>query len=172
MCCIKSIILRRWDYLLLSFIYGITMIAMYSCSSVYHALRPNNGKKVMRMIDHSMIYPMIAGTITPFALLVIKPVKPVLGWVIFAVAWVVVATMIPLTLTIFEKTKGIDVVMYLALGWLIIISIKTLWEVFSRTGVILYGIGSKKRYFHTVFHFFIIIGSVLHFLAVYMYVLV
>ena len=120
----KSIILRRWDYLLLSFIYGITMIAMYSCSSVYHALRPNNGKKVMRMIDHSMIYPMIAGTITPFALLVIKPVKPVLGWVIFAVAWVVVATMIPLTLTIFEKTKGIDVVMYLALGWLIIISIK------------------------------------------------
>lgn len=136
MCCIKSIILRRWDYLLLSFIYGITMIAMYSCSSVYHALRPNNGKKVMRMIDHSMIYPMIAGTITPFALLVIKPVKPVLGWVIFAVAWVVVATMIPLTLTIFEKTKGIDVVMYLALGWLIIISIKTLWEVFSRTGVI------------------------------------
>ena len=135
MCCIKSIILRRWDYLLLSFIYGITMIAMYSCSSVYHALRPNNGKKVMRMIDHSMIYPMIAGTITPFALLVIKPVKPVLGWVIFAVAWVVVATMIPLTLTIFEKTKGIDVVMYLALGWLIIISIKTLWEVFSRTGV-------------------------------------
>ena len=186
MCCIKSIILRRWDYLLLSFIYGITMLAMYSCSSVYHALRPNNGKKVMRMIDHSMIYPMIAGTITPFALLVIKPVKPVLGWVIFAVAWVVVATMIPLTRTIFEKTKGIDVVMYLALGWLIIISIKTLWEVFSRTGVIflisggiaytlgviLYGIGSKKRYFHTVFHFFIIIGSVLHFLAVYMYVLV
>ena len=61
MCCIKSIILRRWDYLLLSFVYGITMIAMYSCSSVYHALRPNNGKKVMRMIDHSMIYPMIAG---------------------------------------------------------------------------------------------------------------
>lgn len=105
MCCIKSIILRRWDYLLLSFIYGITMIAMYSCSSVYHALRPNNGKKVMRMIDHSMIYPMIAGTITPFALLVIKPVKPVLGWVIFAVAWVVVATMIPLTLTIFEKQR-------------------------------------------------------------------
>ena len=135
MCCIKSVILRRWDYLLLSFIYGITMIAMYSCSSVYHALRPNNGKKVMRMIDHSMIYPMIAGTITPFALLVIKPVKPVLGWVIFGVAWAVVATMIPLTLTIFEKTKGIDVVMYLALGWLIIISVKTLWEVFSRTGV-------------------------------------
>ena len=124
---------------------------------------------------------MIAGTITPFALLVIKPVKPVLGWVIFAVAWVVVATMIPLTLTIFGKTTGIDVVMYLALGWLIIISIKTLWEVFSRTGVIflisggiaytlgviLYGIGSKKRYFHTVFHFFIIIGSILHFLAIY-----
>lgn len=167
MCCIKSIILRRWDYLLLSFIYGITMIAMYSCSSVYHALRPNNGKKVMRMIDHSMIYPMIAGTITPFALLVIKPVKPVLGWVIFAVAWVVVATMIPLTLTIFEKTKGIDVVMYLALGWLIIISIKTLWEVFSRTGVILlisggiaytlgvilYGIGSKKALFSHGFSF-------------------
>ena len=55
MCCIKSIILRRWDYLLLSFIYGITMIAMYSCSSVYHALRPNNGKKVMRMIQREIV---------------------------------------------------------------------------------------------------------------------
>ncbi|HAQ28371.1 MAG TPA: hemolysin III family channel protein, partial [Ruminococcaceae bacterium] len=87
---------------------------------------------------------------------------------------------------LFEKTKGIGLVMYLALGWMIIISIKTLWEVFSRTGVILLisggiaytlgavlcGIGSKKRYFHTVFHYFIIIGSVLHFLAIFMYVLV
>lgn len=68
-------------------------------------IAPQQRQKVMRMIDHSMIYPMIAGTITPFALLVIKPVKPVLGWVIFAVAWVVVATMIPLTLTILKRQR-------------------------------------------------------------------
>lgn len=186
MCCVKSIILKRWDYFWLSVVYGLTMIGMYTCSSVYHALKPNNGKKVMRMIDHSMIYPMISGTITPYALLIIKPVKPVLGWIIFGIAWAVCAVIIPLTLTVFEKTKAIGMVLYLALGWMIIICVKTLLQVFSLTGTILliaggiaytvgaivYGIGSKKRYFHSVFHFFVIAGSVLHFLSIFIYVLV
>lgn len=185
MCCVKSILLHRWDFFIISLVYGLTTIAMYACSSVYHALRPNNGKKIMRMIDHSMIYPMIAGTITPFALLVIRPVKPALGWIIFGVAWAVVAVIIPLTLTLFEKTKAIGMVLYLALGWMIIISIKTLLEVFSFTGTMLliaggiaytvgaivYGIGSKKRYFHSVFHFFVLAGSILHFLSIFLYVL-
>ncbi|MGN0520069.1 MAG: hemolysin III family protein [Candidatus Fimenecus sp.] len=186
LCLIRAIVARRWDYAILSLIYGFTMIAMYSCSSVYHALRPNRGKKAMRMVDHAMIYPMIAGTITPFAVLVIVPVKPVLGWVIVAVAWVTVAAAVPITLTLFNKTKVVQMVLYLALGWMIIVAIKTLWECFDRTGTILmiaggvlytlgaiiYGIGAKKKYFHSVFHFFVLAGSILHFFALYLYVFV
>jgi len=186
LCLVRAGFAHRWDYAVLSIIYGLTMIAMYSCSSVYHALRPNRGKKAMRMVDHAMIYPMIAGTVTPFAVLVIAPVKPVLGWTIVAVAWVIVAAAVPVTLTLFNKTGVIQMVLYLTLGWMIAVALKTLWACFSRTGTILmiaggvmytlgaiiYGIGAKKKYFHSVFHFFVLAGSILHFLSLYLYVFV
>ncbi len=186
LCLIRAIIVRRWDYALLSLLYGITMIAMYACSSVYHALRPNRGKKAMRMVDHAMIYPMIAGTITPFAVLVIVPVRPLLGWVLVAVAWVVVAAAVPVTLTLFNKTKIIQIVLYLALGWMIVMAVRVLWQQLDRTGLwlllsggiaytvgaLLYGLGAKRAYLHSVFHFFVLIGSILHFLSLYLYVFV
>lgn len=177
---------RSWMYALYALIYGMCMIAMYTCSSVYHALRPNNGKRAMRKVDHSMIYPMIAGTITPYAMLVIYPHNHTMGWVLLIVAWVVVATAMPLTLTLFNQTKAVQMVLYLALGWMIIVCIRMLWQYFDHTGLwllvsggiaytlgaIIYGIGSKKRYFHSVFHFFVIAGSALHFFSLFFYVFV
>lgn len=186
LCLARAILARRWDYAIIGLVYGLTMIAMYTCSSVYHALKPNNGKRAMRMVDHSMIYPMIAGTITPYALLVIRPVDNVAGWVIFGVAWAVVAAAVPITLTLFNKTKVVQMILYLALGWMIIFSIKTLWSCFNHTGIwlligggiaytvgaIIYGIGAKKRYFHSVFHFFVLAGSILHFFSLFLYVFI
>lgn len=186
LCLVRAIVVRRWDYALLGLVYGLTMIAMYSCSSVYHALRPNRGKKAMRMVDHAMIYPMIAGTISPVAVLVIVPVHPALGWTVFGVAWAVVAAAVPITLTLFNKTKVTQMILYLALGWMIIVALRVLLQTFDRTGTLLlvaggvaytlgaiiYGIGSKHRYFHSVFHFFVLAGSILHFFALYLYVFV
>ena len=186
LCLVRAVLARRWDYAVLGLVYGLTMIAMYSCSSVYHALRPNRGKRAMRLVDHAMIYPMIAGTLTPLAVLVIVPVRPVLGWVLVGVAWAVVAAAVPITLTLFNKTKITQMVLYLALGWMVIAAVKTLWEHFDRTGMwllvsgglaytlgaVLYGIGAKKPYFHSVFHFFVLAGSVLHFFSLYLYVFV
>ncbi len=186
LCLVRAIVVRRWDYALLGLVYGLTMIAMYSCSSVYHALRPNRGKKAMRMVDHAMIYPMIAGTISPIAVLVIVPVRPALGWAVFGVAWAVVAAAVPITLTLFNKTKVTQMILYLALGWMIIVALRVLLQTFDRTGTLLlvaggvaytlgaiiYGIGSKHRYFHSVFHFFVLAGSILHFFALYLYVFV
>lgn len=186
LCLVRAIVVRRWDYALLGLVYGLTMIAMYSCSSVYHALRPNRGKKAMRMVDHAMIYPMIAGTISPVAVLVIVPVRPALGWAVFGVAWAVVAAAVPITLTLFNKTKVTQMILYLALGWMIIVALRVLLQTFDRTGTlvlvaggvaytlgaIIYGIGSKHRYFHSVFHFFVLAGSILHFFALYLYVFV
>ena len=186
LCLVGAIVVRRWDYALLGLVYGLTMIAMYSCSSVYHALRPNRGKKAMRMVDHAMIYPMIAGTISPVAVLVIVPVHPALGWAVFGVAWAVVAAAVPITLTLFNKTKVTQMILYLALGWMIIVALRVLLQTFDRTGTLLlvaggvaytlgaiiYGIGSKHRYFHSVFHFFVLAGSILHFFALYLFVFV
>lgn len=186
LCLVRAIVVRRWDYALLGLVYGLTMIAMYSCSSVYHALRPNRGKKAMRMVDHAMIYPMIAGTISPVAVLVIVPVHPALGWAVFGVAWAVVAAAVPITLTLFNKTKVTQMILYLALGWMIIVALRVLLQTFDRTGTLLlvaggvaytlgaiiYGIGSKHRYFHSVFHFFVLAGSILHFFALYLFVFV
>ena len=186
LCLVRAIVVRRWDYALLGLVYGLTMIAMYSCSSVYHALRPKNKKKAMRMVDHAMIYPMIAGTISPVAVLVIVPVHPALGWAVFGVAWAVVAAAVPITLTLFNKTKVTQMILYLALGWMIIVALRVLLQTFDRTGTLLlvaggvaytlgaiiYGIGSKHRYFHSVFHFFVLAGSILHFFALYLFVFV
>ena len=137
LCLVRAIVVRRWDYALLGLVYGLTMIAMYSCSSVYHALRPNRGKKAMRMVDHAMIYPMIAGTISPVAVLVIVPVHPALGWAVFGVAWAVVAAAVPITLTLFNKTKVTQMILYLALGWMIIVALRVLLQTFDRTGTLL-----------------------------------
>lgn len=181
---VRAYMAQRWDYALLGFLYSFCMIAMYTCSAVYHALLPNNGKRAMRMVDHAMIFPMIAGTISPYAVLVIAPVSPVLGWTFFGIAWAVVALGVPLTLTLFNKTKVLQMVLYLTLGWLVVAFFGILWNHFSRTGLwlllaggiaytvgaILYGIGAKKKYFHSVFHFFVLFGSIFHFFSLYLYV--
>lgn len=183
LCLIKSIIIGRIDYIIVSIIYGISMIGTYSCSSVYHALKPNRGKKAMRMVDHAMIFPMIAGTITPLAVLGIIPINKTLGLIILIVAWVAVAVGIPLTFTTFNKTKGLRMTLYLAMGWMVLISFKTLTEflptaaialliaggVAYTLGAIIYGIGSKRKYFHGIFHLFVILGSILHFVVIYGY---
>jgi hemolysin III len=129
---------------------------------------------------------MIAGTITPYALFVIMPQNKTVGLVMLIVAWVVVAAAIPLTIVIFNQTKVVQMVLYLALGWMVIFCIKTLWNGFDRTGflllvaggilytvgAIIYGIGAKKKYFHSVFHFFVLLGSILHFLSLFFFVFV
>ncbi len=186
LCLIKAYILRRWDYAFLSLIYSVTMIGMYTCSSVYHALRPNNGKKAMRMVDHSMIFPMIAGTFTPYAWLIIRPVSPTTSTVLLLIAWITSAVAIALTMTLFNQTKALQMVLYLAMGWMVVVCIKTLWVHFNRIGfwllvaggiaytlgAIIYGMGKKHAYFHSVFHFFVLAGSILHFFSIFMYVFV
>ncbi len=186
MCVARGIALKRWDYIILSVVYALTMIAVYTCSAVYHALRPNRGKRAMRIVDHAMIYPMIAGTITPFAVVVVVPLNPLLGWGLFIAIWLTVAVGMSITFALFNKTKILQMVLYLALGWSVLVTFAVLWKSFTHNaiflmlaggvaytlGAIIYGIGSKKKYFHAVFHFFVILGSVCHFFGLYLYVFI
>lgn len=186
LCLYKAIAVSSFVYAISGIIYSFCMIALYSCSAVYHALRPNNGKKAMRIVDHSVIYLLIAGSVTPFALISIMSVDKVMGWVVFGVAWGCAILGMVLTFTTFDKTKVIQMILYIAIGWAILFAVKPLYQTVGKNGLILmiiggvvytlgaviYGIGSKIKYFHTAFHIFVLMGSIIHFLAIYIYVLV
>lgn len=186
LCVARGITLNRVDYVVLSLIYGITMLSVFVCSSVYHGLRPNKAKKVMRVVDHAMINFMIVGTITPYMVLAVAPLNPIMGWTLLIACWIAAITAVVITFTLFNKTKVIQMVLYMVIGWSSFMTVFVLWKHFSKDaiflmvtggiaytiGAILYGIGRKKRYIHAVFHIFIILGAVLHFLGLYLYVFI
>ena len=184
LCMYRAYTLHSVKVAIIGFLYCVCMLLMFSCSAVYHGLRPNKGKKVMRMVDHSMIFIAVAGTITPVCVFVVIPVKAWVGWTMIGVAWGAFVIGASLTMTLFEKTKWLQMTLYIAVGWSMALTGKYLIHVFPKNGIILfvaggivytlgailYGIGKKKKYFHFVFHIFIVIASVLHFIAIYLYV--
>lgn len=167
-------------------IFGATMILLYSISSVYHGLSPRvMGKKVLRVLDHCTIYLLIAGSYTPLALCSLRPGHPALGWTIFGVIWGAAAIGILLTAIDMERFKVFSMICYLAMGWCIVVAIKPtvlalgtggtvfllLGGVAYTIGAVLYGLGKKKRYIHSVFHLFVVAGSLMHFFCILFYVL-
>ncbi len=168
-----------------SCIYGITLITLYTMSSIYHGLRPGMGKKVMQVLDHCTIYFLIAGSYTPILLVAMRPVYPILTWSLFALIWGCAILACSLTAIDLKKYRFFSMFCYLAMGWVIIFFIRQTYDVmqFGGTlflvtggiaytiGSILYGIGKKKKWMHSIFHLFIIAGSVLHFFAIILYAL-
>lgn len=165
-----------------SCIYGSTMIIMYLNSCLYHAFSPKlKAKKVFRVLDHCDIYLFIAGCYTPYCLCLIGGVK---GWIIFSIIWFSALIGVLLNAIDLEKFQVPSVIMYLVMGWMIIFSYNSIRETLAfpglvllltggiayTIGAILYGIGSKKRYFHSIFHFFVLAGSILQFLSILIYV--
>lgn len=164
-----------------SCIYGSTMIIMYTISCLYHALSPKlKAKKVFRVIDHCDIYLFIAGCYTPYCLSLIGGVT---GWVIFAIIWACAVIGVLLNAIDLEKFIIPSVLMYLVMGWMIIFSYDSVATLLPTPGLalliaggisytvgaVLYAIGSKKKYFHSVFHFFVLLGSILQFFSILLY---
>lgn len=168
-----------------SFIYGISMIALYTVSSVYHGLRPCLGKKVMQVIDHCTIYLLIAGTYTPILLSAMRLVYPGLAWTVFGAEWALAAFAATFTAIDHNKYKKLSMVFYILMGWFIVLCFRQTVEVLTiegmlwillggisyTIGAVLYGIGSKKPVFHTVFHVFVVIGTLLQAIGILFYVL-
>ena len=168
-----------------SIIYGVCMIVLYTMSSVYHGLKPNTGKKVMQVIDHCTIYFLIAGTYTPIVLCALCPADPLIGWGIFAVEWGVTALAVTLTAIDLKMYKVFSMICYIVLGWAIIPFAGLVIETMTYTGFmfiltggiaytigsVLYGVGKKKRWMHSVFHIFVVLGSLLQFFGIFFYVL-
>ena len=168
-----------------SIVYGISMIVLYTMSSVYHGLRAGTAKKVMQVLDHCTIYLLIAGTYTPILLSAMRPIDPVSSWVLFGVVWALAATAIVFTAIDLKKYSAFSMVCYIGMGWCIVfrlpLFIKAMgaagsWMILAggicyTIGAVLYGMGGKKRYMHSVFHLFVVAGSVLHLIAILLYAL-
>jgi len=168
-----------------SAIYGAMLVVMFTISSVYHGLRPNMGKKVMQVLDHCTIYFLIAGTYTVIVLSAIRPVYPVLGWCLFGLEWALAALATTLTAIDLKKYNVFSMICYIGMGWAIIpfwhqarnalTPSGFLWLLLGgiayTIGAVLYGIGSKKRWMHSVFHIFVVLGALLQFFAILFYAL-
>ena len=166
-------------------IYGTSMTLLYAVSCVYHALKPCMGKKVLQVMDHCTIYLLIAGTYTPVVLIALRPVFPLLGWGLFIFEWSLAALATTFTAIDLKKYGALSMVFYVGLGWAILPFVPQVILVMSingfmlllaggisyTIGAILYGIGSKVRWMHSVFHVFVVLGSILQFLSIYWYVL-
>lgn len=168
-----------------SAVYGGSMILLYTVSGIYHGLRPNTGKRVMQVIDHCTIYLLIAGTYTPVALGAIRTYSPAWCWVLFGIVWGCAALGATFTAIDMKKYEKLSMVLYLGMGWCIVMAAKPAMAAIPAAGLgwilaggvaytvgaVLYGIGKRHRYMHSVFHVFVVAGSVLQFFGIFFYVI-
>ena len=169
-----------------SSIYGASMIILYTMSSIYHGLSPKlTAKKVFQIIDHCSIFLLIAGTYTPIALTGLREYNAVLGWTVFGVVWFAAVLGIVLNSIDIKAFKTFSAVCYLIMGWCIVFAWKPTAAVLTKGGVIFlvtggvcYTIGAmfyyffkKKMYMHSVFHLFVLFGSILHLFCIMFYVI-
>ena len=165
-----------------SAVYGGTLIILYTMSTLYHSFKVNNAKRVFRIIDHCSIYLLIAGTYTPYTLVSLR--GPV-GWTLFGVVWGAAILGIIFNSIDMNKYKIISMIAYIAMGWVIVLAAKPLYEsigfsgifwlllggVLYTVGAVFYVIGKKRRFSHSIFHIFVLFGSLCHFFSILFYVL-
>ena len=167
-------------------IYGVTMIILYTMSSIYHGLSPKRySKRVFQVLDHCSIFLLIAGSYTPFALCTIREYDIASGWIIFGVIWAVAILGIVLNSIDIKKFKVFSMICYLLMGWCIVFKIGLLPKLLGTAGfvllllggiaytvgAVLYGIGKKHKYMHSIFHLFILLGSLLQFFCILLFVM-
>ncbi len=162
-------------------IFGASLIVLYAASTAYHYSQSPKLRNRLNIFDHAAIYVLIAGTYTPFALIVLKGW---IGWTIFGISWGLAFAGIIFKLFFIGKYDKISTATYVLMGWVIIFAIKPLIENFSTNGLLwllagglFYTIGAilysikKIKYNHAIFHVFVLLGSFSHFIAVFFYVL-
>lgn len=186
LCIVFSAIHKNGYAVVSSVVYGITMIVLYTMSSIYHGLKPKRkAKKVFQILDHCSIFLLIAGSYTPFCLVSFREYNSTLGWTIFGIIWFMAILGIVLNSIDIKKFRVFSMICYLGMGWCIIFTANLLPKLLGIPGVILlvlggiaysigailYGIGRKKKYIHSVFHLFIVLGSILHFFCILLYVI-
>jgi hemolysin III len=162
-------------------IYGTTLVIMYLFSTLYHSIQNVSVQKVLRVIDHSAVYLLIAGTYTPFTLITLNGTK---GWTIFGIIWGLAILGIVLKSIWINRFPVLFTLFYVVMGWLIVFSIKDLFVNLATSGFVLLVLGGiaytvgvvffalkERLLMHAVWHLFVLTGSILHFFAILFYVI-
>lgn len=162
-------------------IYGTTLVLLYLASTLYHSFTNERVKRIFKILDHSAIYLLIAGTYTPFTLV---PLHGVLGWTVFSLVWGLAIIGIVLKVFFTGRYKVVSTLCYLGMGWFIVFAIKPLLATVPALGMswlfaggLFYTLGSvfylwkRLPYNHAIWHLFVLAGSISHFIAVFFYIL-
>ena len=164
-----------------SFIFGISIITLYTISAIYHGLSPKlKAKKVLQVLDHCMIFLLIAGSYTPFAIEVLRTYDPAVGWSIFAIVWILAIIGVTLNSIDLKKYRVVSMICYMVMGWCIIFKISILpgllgmpgfilllvGGIIYTIGAILFGIGQKVKWMHSIFHICCVLATTLHFICI------
>lgn len=178
---IKSNQLNNNSLLITTSVYGLTLVFLYTASTLYHSVQKPSIRNPLNLMDHIAIYFLIAGTYTPFS---INVLGGTLGWVIFGIVWGCGLLGVILKIFFFGRYNILSAIAYVVMGWIVIFAVKTLLQNLGLSGTlwlfaggISYTIGAvlylikKIPYNHAIFHLFVLAGSTFHFIAVYYYVL-
>jgi len=162
-------------------VFGSTLVLLYTASTLYHAIPLQRLRPILRRIDHIAIFILIAGTYTPFTLLALPGAW---GWSLFTAIWVLALAGSVLELGLVHLPRRVAALLYVAMGWVGVVAIEPLYHHLQAGGLVLllaggvaYTLGvpfylyKRMPYHHTVWHAFVLAGSVLHYLAVLLYVL-
>jgi len=162
-------------------VFGTTLVLLYTASTLYHSFQKPRLKRIFKIMDHSCIYALIAGTYTPFVLVTLRGA---LGWTIFAVVWSLTVLGVLFKIFFINRFKIISTIAYILMGWIIVVAIKPLLQALPASAIawivaggVVYTLGTifytwkKIPYNHAIWHSFVLVGSACHVCAVLFYVI-
>lgn len=161
-------------------IYGLSLVLLYSISTLYHSLR-GRAKVIMRKLDHLSIYLLIAGSYTPFCLVSLRGPW---GWSLFGVVWGLALIGMLQEIKPRSEARVLSIIIYAVMGWIVLVAVKPLLQslggagfawlaaggAFYTIGILFFAFDSRFRHWHGIWHLFVIAGSLMHFVAVFFYV--
>jgi hemolysin III len=162
-------------------VYGATLVALYAASTLYHAFRRPEVKRVLRVLDHCAIYLLIAGTYTPFVLVGIGGGW---GWTLFGIVWAMAVAGVVFKIFATGRFAVVSTAAYVAMGWMGVVAFKPLIDALPTSAIVWLVLGGlaytagtvfyhrRLPYSHALWHVFVLLGSACHFIAIGMYVLV
>ncbi|MBQ3067678.1 MAG: hemolysin III family protein [Oscillospiraceae bacterium] len=163
-------------------IYGATLILLYTMSTVYHAVKPSRAKAILRIFDHCSIYMLIAGSYTP---IIICLYNGLARTIFLSITWGIALFGIALNIINLEKFEKLSLTCYLVMGWQVVFMLKQVLKSVSSKGILLlvagglcysigaviYVLGKKYKYMHSVWHIFVLAGSVFHYFSILFYII-
>ena len=163
-----------------SIVYSFSLFALYLASTLYHACPNRRVKGVLQVLDHCSIFLLIAGTYTPYTLITLRGA---FGWTLFAVVWGAAIVGVVLNAIDVQKYSRVSMVCYVAMGWVVVLAIRPLMASLAWNGLVLLALGGvfytvgivfyviRRSYMHSIWHLFVLAGSVCHYLSILLYVI-